>query len=267
MKNLISAFALKAAVFLGVIIVSSQAHALVYSVNQGDSEGFAKAIVLSNASPEADVIELAAGVYTLKDAVEGKDGWAALPVITGELLIRGAKAEVRAYTRRSVHLIEVASGAVLKIQGVTLAEGTNGALVNYGKAELHGVAVIDQTTRSAPAIISNFGDLTLTRCELSFNTISASQNAGTIINYGFVAIKNTRIRGNIVSRRFQSLVLASVLLNYGIAELHEVALMDNEAISGLPSLSVNGVADALINQGVGTMKVSYLRSSNNLPIQ
>jgi len=61
--------------------------------------------------------------------------------------------------------------------------------------------------------------------------------------------------------------LASVLLNYGIAELHEVALMDNEAISGLPSLSVNGVADALINQGVGTMKVSYLRSSNNLPIQ
>lgn len=267
MKNLISKFALRSAVFLSAAAVSWQAHALVYSVDQGDSVGFADAIVRSNASPEADVIELEAGIYTLKDAEKGKDGWVALPVITGQLLIRGTKAEVRAYTHRSVHLLEVAAGATLKIDGVTLAEGTNGALVNYGKAELRGVAVIDQTTRNAPAIISNFGDLTLAGCELSFNTISASQNAGTIINYGFVAIKNSHIRGNVVSRRFQSLVLASVLLNYGIAELHEVALLDNEAIRGLPSLAINGVADALINQGVGTMKVSTLHSVNNFPVQ
>jgi hypothetical protein len=267
MKNLISKFALQTAVFFGAVAMSWQAHALVYSVNKGDSAGLADAIVRSNASPDPDVIELEAGVYTLKDAVKGKDGWVALPVITGQLLIRGAKAEVRAYTRRSVHLIEVASGAVLKIEGVTLAEGTNGALVNYGKAELYGVSVIDQTTRSAAAIVSNFGDLTLARCELSFNTISASQNAGTIINYGFVAIKHTRIRGNVVSRQFQSLVLASVLLNYGMAELQEVALLDNEAVSGLPSLSLDGVADALINQGVGTMKVGALHSENNFPVQ
>lgn len=247
--------------------LACQANALVYNVNQGDSVGFANAILQANATPEADVIELAAGVYALTDAVKAREGYVALPVITGQLVIRGAKAELRAYTKRSVHLLEVAVGATVKIEGLTLAEGTDGALVNYGRTDLHNVSVIDQTTRTAPAIISNFGEMTLVRCELSFNTINASQNAGTIINYGFAGIRNTRIRGNVVSRRFQSLVLASGLLNYGRAELHAVTLSDNEAIGGFPSLSVSGVAHAFVNQGVGSMKVSDVISSNNVPTE
>jgi len=267
MKSLSLKLAVRIAVVLTAVAITCQASALVYSVTHGDSEGFAQAITLANASPEADVIELAAGVYALKDAFKGKVGFVALPVITGELVIRGAKVELRAYTSRSVHLLEVANDASLKIVGVTLAEGTNGALVNYGRTELRRVSVIDQTTRTAPAIISNFGEMTLVRCELSFNTINASQNAGTIINYGFAGIKNTRIRGNIVTRRFQSLVLASVLLNYGKAELQNVMLSDNEAIDGFPSVSVSGVANAFVNQGVGSMKVSGLTSKNNLPVE
>jgi hypothetical protein len=266
MKSLVSKFALHAMMFFSAVVVSFQVHALVYSVNQGDSTAFADAIELANASSEADVIELAGGVYVLRAAFQGKDGWVALPVITGQLLIRGAHAELRAYTNRSLHLLEVAADAALKIEGVTLAEGTNGALVNYGRTGLRGVSVIDQNTRSAPAIISNFGDLTLARCELSFNTLSAAQNAGTIINYGFVAINNTRIRGNVVSRRYESLVLASALLNYGVAELHHVSILDNEAVSGSQGLSAVGVTDALINQGVGSMKVSFLTSTNNIPV-
>lgn len=267
MKNLSLKFAVRTAVVFAAIATTCQANALVYSVTQGDSVGFAKAITLANASPEADVIELAAGVYALEQEFKGKESFVALPVITGELVIRGAKAELRAYTKNSVHLLEVASGASLKITGVTLAEGTDGALVNYGRTELRGVSVIDQTTRTAPAIISNFGEMALVLCELSFNTINASQNAGTIINYGFAGIRNTRIHGNIVSRRFQSLVLASVLLNYGKAELQNVTLSDNEAIGGFPSVSINGVANAFVNQGVGSMKVSGLTSKNNLPAE
>lgn len=266
MKSLSSKLVVRSAVVFAAAF-TCQANALVYSVTNGDSVGFAKAITLSNASPEADVIELAAGVYALGEEFKGKESFVALPVITGQLVIRGAKTELRAYTKRSVHLLEVASDASLKITGVTLAEGTDGALVNYGRAELRGVSVIDQTTRTAPAIISNFGEMSLVRCELSFNTINASQNAGTIINYGFAGIKNTRIRGNIVSRRFQSLVLASVLLNYGKAELQNVTLSDNEAIGGLPSVSVSGVAHAFVNQGVGSMKMSGLTSKNNLPVE
>ena len=267
MKSLGSNIASRAVVVLSAFAITGQANALVYSVTQGDSAGLAQAITLANASPEADVIELAAGVYALEDAVKGKEGFVALPVITGQLVIRGAKAELRAYTSRSVHLLEVAIDASLKIEGVTLAEGTDGALVNYGHTELRGVSIIDQTTRTAPAIISNFGEMTLVRCELSFNTINASQNAGTIINYGFAGIRNTRIRGNIVSRRFQSLVLASALLNYGKAELQKVTLSDNEAIGGFPSVNVSGVALAFVNQGVGTMKVSEVTASNNLPVE
>ena len=267
MKRLASKVFVRTALVLTAAAITSHADALVYSVTQGDSHGFAKAILLANASPEADVIELAAGVYALEDAVKGKEGFVALPVITGQLVIRGAKAELRAYTSRSVHLLEVAADASLKIEGATLAEGTDGALVNYGHAELRGVSIIDQTTRTAPAIISNFGEITLVRCELSFNTINASQNAGTIINYGLADIRNTRIRGNIVSRRFQSLVLASALLNYGKAELRNVTLSDNEAIGGFPTVNVSGVALAFVNQGVGTMKVSEVTASNNLPAE
>lgn len=257
----------RSTVVLAAAAITGHANALIYSVAQGDSIGFAQAIVQANASPEADVIELAPGVYALADAVKGKEGFVALPVITGQLVIRGAKAELRAYTRRSVHLLEVASAASLKLISLTLAEGTNGAIVNYGTTELRGVAIIDQTTRTAPAIISNFGEITLVRCELSFNTINASQNAGTIINYGFADIRNTRIRSNIVSRRFQSLVLASALLNYGKAELKQVTLSDNEAIGGFPSVNVSGIALAFVNQGVGTMKVSEVTASNNLPAE
>lgn len=267
MESLSSKLDLRTAVVLGAIAITSHANALVYSVAQGDSVAFANAIVLANASIEADVIELAPGVYALENAVQAKEGFVALPVITGELVIRGANAELRAYTKRSVHLLEVAAGASVKIEGVTLAEGTDGALVNYGRTELRRVSVIDQTTRSAPAIISNFGEMTLVRCELSFNTINASQNAGTMINYGFAGIRNTRIRGNVVSRRFQSLVLASALLNYGKAELQSVTLSDNEAIGGFPSVSFSGVAHAFVNQGVGSMKVSDVISSNNVPTE
>ena len=267
MKSLSSKFTVRAAVVLTAVAITCQANALVYSITQGNSAGFAQAITLANASPEADVIELAAGVYALEEAFKGKEGFAALPAITGELVIRGAKVELRGYTSRSVHLLEVSNNASLKIVGITLAEGTNGALVNYGQTELRRVSVIDQTTRTAPAIISNFGEMTLVNCELSFNTINASQNAGTIINYGFADIKNSQIRGNIVTRRFQSLVLASVLLNYGKAELQNVTLSDNEAIGGFPSVSVSGVANAFVNQGVGSMKVSDMTSKNNLPVE
>jgi hypothetical protein len=248
--------------------LSFNANALVFSVVQGDSAGLASAITAANRTAEPDVIELEAGLYTLKNSVAAKDGLVALPVITHDLVIRGAKAELRAYSAKAMHLLEVGSGATVKIEGLTLAEGSDGALVNYGDTQLRGVAIIDQTTRSAPGIITNFGDLRLIRCELSFNTVdNAAQNAGTIVNYGFADIKNTRMRGNIVSRRFQSLVLASAILNYGQADLDNVRLSDNEAVDSFPAFSVSGKAQAFVNQGRGSMRMSALSLENNLPVE
>jgi hypothetical protein len=251
-----------------VTTLSFNANALVFSIAQGDSAGLADAIVAANRTAEPDVIELEAGLYTLKNSVAAKDGLVALPVITQDLVIRGAKAELRAYSAKAMHLLEVGPGATVKIEGLTMAEGSDGALVNYGDTQLRGVAIIDQTTRSAPGIITNFGDLRLIRCELSFNTVdNAAQNAGTIVNYGFAGIKNTRMRGNIVSRRFQSLVLASAILNYGQADLDNVRLSDNEAVDSFPAFSVSGKAQSFVNQGRGSMRVSALSLENNLPVE
>lgn len=253
---------------LVALIMGGQAQAMVFNVVRGDSEGLASAIVAANENPGADVVEIEAGLYSLQQQIPSSHGLVALPVITDDLVIRGDRAELRAYTAKAVHLLQIAKGAEVRIIGVTLAEGSDGALVNFGNTELKRVQIIDQSTRTASAIVSNFGNIQLWRCELSFNTVNnAAQNAGTIVNYGLAKIQNTRMVGNVVSRRFESLMLASAILNYGSAELTDVKVSDSEAIESFPSFHVRGKAQAFINEGTGSMHLSNTFATNNLPVE
>lgn len=250
------------------LMMGGQAQAMVFNVERGDSKALADAIVAANDNPGADVIELEAGLYSLQQQIPSSHGLVALPVITDDLVIRGDRAELRAYTAKAVHLLQIAKGAQVQIIGVTLAEGSDGALVNFGNTELRRVQIIDQSTRTASAIVSNYGNIQLRRCELSFNTVNnAAQNAGTIVNYGLAKIQNTRMIGNIVSRRFESLMLASAILNYGSAELSDVKVSDSEAIESFPSFQVRGKARAFINEGTGSMQLSNTLATNNLPVE
>lgn len=246
----------------------SQLQAMVFNVERGDANALSEAIVAANQHPGADVIEIEAGLYSLQQQIKTSHGFVALPVITDDLVVRGERAELRAYTKQAVHLLQIAKGAQVQIVGLTLAEGSDGALVNFGNTELKRVQIIDQSTRTASAIVSNYGNIQLRRCELSFNTVNnAAQNAGTIVNYGLAKIQNTRMIGNVVSRRFESLLLASALLNYGTAELQDVRVSDNEALDGFPSFRVRGTARAFINDGTGSMQLSNTLATNNLPIE
>ena len=250
------------------LILGGHAQAMVFNVERGNAEGLAEAIDAANRNAGADVIEIEAGLYSLQQQIPTAHGLVALPVITDDLVIRGARAELRAYTSKAVHLLQIAKGAQVRIIGLTLAEGSDGALVNFGNAELQSVQIIDQSTRTASAIVSNYGNIQLRRCELSFNTVNnAAQNAGTIVNYGLARIQNTRMVGNIVSRRFESLMLASAILNYGNAELTDVKVSDSEAIDSFPSFRVRGKAQAFINEGTGSMRLSNTFATNNLPIE
>ena len=244
------------------------AQAMVFNVERGNSQALADAITAANLNPGADVIEVEAGLYSLQQQIPTSHGLVALPVITDDLVMRGGRAELRAYTSKAVHILQIAKGAQVRIIGVTLAEGSDGALVNFGDTELRSVQIIDQSTRTASAIVSNYGNIQLRRCELSFNTVNnAAQNAGTIVNYGLAKIQNTRMVGNIVSRRFESLMLASAILNYGSAELTDVKVSDSEAIESFPSFQVRGKAQAFINEGAGSMQLSNTSTTNNLPIE
>jgi hypothetical protein len=242
---------------------SFSAHALVYSVPAGDVGALRAAIIDANASPEPDIISLEKGLYSLRANFGAR---VALPVITSQIVLRGRGAELRAYSKNRMHLMEVARSGWLVLEGVTLAEGNDGALVNSGKADLHSVSIVDQTTRKAAAIISNFGELTMRGCDLSFNTISnARTDAGTIVNYGLVGIRNSRIRGNVVSRQHQTLALATVLLNFGDATLDQVNVSENEALSEIPTLRFSGNARGLMNRGAGKMRVTHLTQTGNRP--
>jgi hypothetical protein len=244
--KLFSSFAL-------ALLCASTASATIFSVAAGDSTGLAQAIAAANKNPGADVIELAGGMYSLSQQFPASENaWAALPVITDTVVIRGNRSELRAYTNAKVHLLEIAHGVQVRLQALTLAEGSNGALVNYGNTELARVSIVDQTSRNAEGILRNFGELQMERCDISYNTIAnASQNAGTIVNYGYAGIRNTRILGNRVSRRFETLALASVLMNYGKADLDQVLLSGNEAADSVPTVRVSGVAEAFVDRGNG----------------
>ena len=75
------------------------ANALVYSISKG---GLAQAILATNASPEIDVIELEAGLYALSKSYPGKEGFAALPTISGKVVIRGGNVELHACSQHDV---------------------------------------------------------------------------------------------------------------------------------------------------------------------
>jgi hypothetical protein len=235
------------------LIMASTSHATVYTVAAGDSSALVEAIRAANQQAGTDVIELGGGVYTLQQAFPASENASvALPVITDHLVLRGNRAELRAYTNAKLHLLEVTKGTKVRVQALTLAEGSNGALVNYGTVELVRVSIVDQTSRGAEGILRNFGDLQLDRCDISYNTIAnAGQSAGTIVNYGYAGIRNTRILGNRVSRRIETLALASVLMNYGKAELNQVLLSGNEASDAVPTVRLSGSAEAFVDRGNG----------------
>jgi hypothetical protein len=237
----------------------SSANALVYSVAQGDVSALKAAIDEANASPEADVIELETGLY----ALDASGTNVALPVIRSPIVIRG-RAELRAYSKNTMHLLEVAKSGDLLLQDVTLAEGNDGALVNMGHARLHNVTITDQSTRKAPAIISNFGELSLVDCDISYNTMAnAVRDSGTILNYGTAGIERSRIHANRLSRKYHSLALASALLNFGKARLSYVEISDNAA-NDANAFTVTGRISALVNRGNGEIVAHAVSDTGNI---
>lgn len=226
------------------------------------TEQLIAAIVAANETPEADIISMERTFYLLT-SVYSEDQKSALPAITSPIVIRGNGAELRRYSSADFRLFHVTEKGHLRLEQVVLAEGSIGAIRNHGVTELRQVALVDSTARGASAIVENYGEMRLTHCEVSFNTVAgASRDAGTIVNWGKLWLNSTTFQGNQLSRRYEGVALASTVLNYGTADIEDVVISENVA----GDIALEGAPQApLVNLGNGRLELRLVREHDNLP--
>jgi hypothetical protein len=163
-----------------------------------DSNALIAAIRAANAKPGAYRISLAhRGLYVLGNAAEQG---LLLPAIKGKLTIDGDGSEIRSYASGRVALLEVASSGDLSLHKLSLAEGTDGAIRNFGKLTLESTRVLDSTGTRRTAIVLNRGQLVARDSELAYNNLEATgPDAKTILNFGKLRLENTRVHDNVLN--------------------------------------------------------------------
>jgi hypothetical protein len=230
---------------LACLLAAPVAGAAEYRIANRDTAGLAGAIRHANASPGADVILLAVdGLYAF-DA--GTEAGLALPPVQGRLTLVGRGAEIRRNTEQPLALLEVAAGAELDIDSLTLAEGSRGSVRNHGTLRLWRSAIVDGTTVSESAIVQNYGRFEARDSTIGYNQVTgAGRDAGIVLNYGSMRLENCRLAGNQLSRRYPTLA-AAPLLNYGDLAVVALAFEDNAIIDGFEGLA----SAAVLNLGTG----------------
>jgi hypothetical protein len=249
------------AAILGASISFSASAVTIFPVES--TEQLITAIQIANQTPEADIISMERALYVL-DSVQSVDQKAALPAISTPIVIRGNGAELRRYSTEDFRLFHVTEKGHLRLEHVVLAEGSIGAIRNHGVTELRRVALVDSTARGASAIVENYGEMRLTDCEVSFNTVAgASRDAGTIVNWGKLWLTSTTFQGNQLSRRYEGVALASSVLNYGTADIQDVVISEN--VAGETATADGAPQAPLVNLGNGSLELRLVREHDNLP--
>ena len=233
------------AVLFGCLFAGGTAHAAEYYVANRDSAGLAGAIRHANASPGADIIFLAKdGLYAFDAPTEAG---LALPPVQGRLTLVGRGAEIRRNTEQALALLEVAAGAELDVDSLTLAEGSRGSVRNHGTLRVWRSAIVDGTTLSESAIVQNYGRFEARDSTIGYNQVTgAGRDAGIVLNYGSMRLENCRLAGNQLSRRYPTLA-AAPLLNYGELAVQALAFEDNAILDDFEGMA----SAAVLNLGTG----------------
>jgi hypothetical protein len=197
-----------------------------------DVKGLIAAIQAANANPGSDVIHLAhGGLYLLRDAP--RDAATLLPPITDDLRIEGNGAEIRRAVDGRRALLEVAAGATVRVQSLALAEGSDGAIRNYGTLHLDQVRVTDNFGAGTTAIVLNHGSLEASDSEIAYNLLPAGRrDTGTIVNYGRLSLRNTGIHDNTALPGHAGLAVAGAVLNLGTVVTQDARIAGNRADDG-----------------------------------
>jgi hypothetical protein len=226
--------------FIAALLLGLTACSRTIEIADHDAAGLTAAIRQANTSGRKTTLRLARhGMYVVHDAAEAG---LVLPSVRGKLTIEGNGAEIRAYTGEKVALLQVERGGELRIEKLSLAEGSEGAVRNYGELALDKVRITDSFARRAIAIVLNHGKLRARDSEIAYNTLAVAQrDAGTVLNYGKIELDRTAIHDNRALGKYPSLAVAGGVLNYGSLQVDGLRLADNDADNGGELLSAVGI--------------------------
>ncbi len=218
-------------------------------IANNDPAALVQAIEQANREPGKHVIRLAnRGVYILDHAAEPG---LLLPRIRGELVIEGLGAEIRGYSSEPLALLQVEKGARLSLDRLTLAEGSDGAVRNFGRLSLEQVGIIDSTGAQRSAILLNHGELSARDSEIAYNSLDlARRDAGIVLNYGQLNFERTSIHDNQALGRSRDQAIAGGVLNFGTLRVDGLALAHNETDEHPSGLRFAGI----LNLGNGIVE-------------
>lgn len=213
---------------LALAVAPTLATAAEYQIASRDEAGLIRAIRAANASPEADIIHLAAdGIYTLDLTDSNGLG---LPPISGRLQIQGHGAEIRRYGDKPMQLLEIAPEAVVQISDLGMAEANRGALVNHGHLTLDRVTITDSDNdpAAAHAIVLNHGRMLMRDSLLGYNRVrGVAENGSIVVNSGVLELFGTRFIANEVVRSSGDALAAGAVLNQGTLAVENSLFEDN----------------------------------------
>jgi hypothetical protein len=259
---------------------TTPARAATYTIAAGDVNGLIAAINAANASPEADVISLAAGsVYTL--TIDQPSSYAGLPLISSEITINGNGATIQRSSTPNVQsfaLIKIASNGRLRLDGVTLTNGRyiitdayitkgGGAIFNQGKLTIVNSSLVNNQ------VIGLNG----TPGDVSSETGEPAQGGAIYNDAGQIIIEksyltgNSAIAGNGVNRGAGGVAIGGAIYSTGKAgsiELNQTTIANNTARSGLdgsvvesPTFAAVAGGGVAIDNGTFTVRQSIIDSN------
>ena len=199
-----------------------------YLIAAGDVAGLVNAIELANAEPGPDRIFLAPHAsYVFKAPAPGHPHLA-LPRISDDLDLVGNRAILRRYAERPFSHLEVAPGARLRLVDITLADGGDGSLRNYGDLLLWGAILEDNSGGSTHAALANYGSARVLASHIRFNSFSSTGRfGGAVLNFGTLEMTDSALYGNTAFGGPGRAELGAALANFGPCELRCVAISAN----------------------------------------
>ena len=209
---------------IGSFTLASTACTRETTIADGDGKALVEALRAAQSGSGPQRVVLARrGSYVLSSASEAG---LLLPSITGQLTIEGNGAEIRSYADGAVALLEVGREGNVTLRNLSLAEGSDGAVRNFGTLRLVSTRVLDSTGNRSSSIVLNRGRLQMQDSTIAFNSLDGSEHdSGTVLNYGELLIDNARVHDNFVANG-----AAGVLnLGRGRIEGETASLMIREA--------------------------------------
>jgi hypothetical protein len=196
--QLVLAAMIPAAALTAFAIAAERAHddvfrhnkARVLNIRSGDVTALIRAIELANKDQRETIINLEAGVYTVRVVDNVTNGPNGLPSITGTLTIRGQGADSTIITRDVdapvFRIMHVASTGVLTVSDLTII-GTDvsfsNALLNLGELIVSS-STITGNSRSSDGVpgltdLASFGTLTVTGSSTT-GSVASTTSSGNV---------------------------------------------------------------------------------------